>query len=105
MTIMAIDGPDPAPCNDELFKRGEVVTVFGDVGGSNRFERLIQMASKSAGVPIDWHFSGGRAVVLAMPKDFDKAHRAIKTIVEPVLTGGAPEGCLKVKEDEKEGTS
>jgi len=103
---MATDGPDPVPCRQDLFEHGDVVKVFGEVGGSNRFERLVQMASRSAGVPIDWHFSGGRAVVLAMPCNFDKALEALKRIVEPVLAGRGPEGCLLVREDdEKKGAS
>ena len=96
---MSTDGPDPAPCRQDLYDHGETVAVIGDTGGSNRFERLIQAASRRAGVPIDWHFVGGRARVLALPGDVVKAKEALDAEVFPVLNGLAPEGTLLVREE------
>ena len=87
------DGFDPAPCSQDLFENGIELDVIGEIGGSNRFERLIQAASRYAGVAIDWHFAGGRAVVLCYLKDVDKASDAMQKIVYPVLY--APEGTFE----------
>lgn len=98
---MATDGPDPEPCDARLFKDGKVIAVVGETGGSNHFERLIRAASRRAGVPIDWHFAGGRAIVLAFEKDAQRATEAFKAEVYPVLMGGAPEGTVLAKEAER----
>lgn len=98
---MATDGNTPAPCDKQLFNNGVQIAVFGEVGGSNRFERLIQTASREAGVPIDWHFSGGRAVVLAFKSDLNKACLAIDKIVRPVIEGDAPTGCFNAEDERK----
>ena len=69
---MATDGPDPKPCDPEMFKRGVCIGVF-ETHGACAFDRVVQQSSKTAGVPIDWHYCGGRARVLAFPEDEAKA--------------------------------
>ena len=59
---MATDGPDPAPCNDKIFKKGESVAVL--TGSSNAVERWVQSVAKRANAKVDWHYSGGLANVL-----------------------------------------
>lgn len=62
---MATDGPDPAPCNPEIFKRGEVMFVTDGIS-SNRMERWVRNVAEISGQPVDWHFVGGRAVIKAL---------------------------------------
>lgn len=62
---MATDGPDPAPCNHDVFTRGEVMFVTDGIS-SNRMEQWVREVAKLSGQPVDWHFAGGRAVVKAL---------------------------------------
>ncbi len=59
---MATDGPMPASCNPEIFKKGKGVCVV--VGSSNAVERWVRSVAKKANAKVDWHYSGGRANVL-----------------------------------------
>jgi hypothetical protein len=59
---MATDGPDPAPCDPEIFKKGEGVCVV--YSSSNVVEKWVRSIAKKANAKVDWHFSGGRANVL-----------------------------------------
>lgn len=59
---MATDGPDPTPCDQEIFQKGEGVCVV--TGGSNAIENWVQQLGKITGEKVDWHFSGGRGNVL-----------------------------------------
>ena len=62
---MATDGPTPAPCNREIFERGEVMFVTDSIS-SNRMEQWVRNVAENSGQPVDWHFVGGRAVVKAL---------------------------------------
>jgi hypothetical protein len=64
---MATDRPDPAPCDPEIFWRGEGVCVVD--GSSNAVERWVQAVAKRAKAQVDWHYSGGRANVLHLGDD------------------------------------
>ncbi|TSC83255.1 MAG: hypothetical protein G01um101419_85 [Parcubacteria group bacterium Gr01-1014_19] len=59
---MATDGPDPTPCDDEIFRKGTSVAVLS--GSSNAIERWVQAVAKKSNARVDWHYSGGRANVL-----------------------------------------
>lgn len=62
----------PAPCDKNLFKEGvEVLRLAGPRMWA--IESYVTEASRRAGVPIDWHFCGGIAIVLAFEKDAGKA--------------------------------
>lgn len=62
---MATDGPDPPPCDDEIFKHGTVVFI-GDSVSSNRMEAWVRKLAQLSEQRVDWHFSAGNAVVLAL---------------------------------------
>ena len=62
---MATDGPTPPPCDPRIYTEGQTVFV-GDTLGSNAMERWVQKIAKDSGQPVDWHWSGGRANVLAL---------------------------------------
>ena len=64
---MATDGPTPAPCNPDIFKKGRGVCVVD--GSSNAVERWVQSVAKKANAQVDWHYSGGRANVLHLGDD------------------------------------
>jgi hypothetical protein len=102
---MATDGQNPAPCQDDIYKDGVTLEVFGDVGGSNRFEQLVQEASKKYGARMDWHFAGGRAVLKCMADDMENGWRAVEEFIRPVLRGEAPTGVMAVKNERPDDTS
>lgn len=64
---MATDGPTPAPCNPDIFKKGRGVCVVD--GSSNAVERWVQSVAKKANAQVDWHYSGGLANVLHLGDD------------------------------------
>lgn len=72
---MATDGPDPTPCNDKVFKKGTCVCITHTIP-SNAMEGWVKKVAKLSGQPVDWHFAGGRAVVLALG-DLKKVREAI----------------------------
>lgn len=59
---MATDGPDPAPCDDNIFKHGSVVLQTHGVS-SNRMEGWVKRIAFESGQPVDWHFAAGYAIV------------------------------------------
>jgi hypothetical protein len=59
---VATDGPTPKPCNKKIFKDGELVAMLE--GSSNRVERWVRSVAKKAKAQVDWHYAGGRAMVL-----------------------------------------
>ena len=76
---MATDGPDPAPCNPDIFKKGRGVCVLD--GSSNAVERWVQSVAKKANAQVDWHYSGGRANVLHLGDDASR-QRVLNAINE-----------------------
>jgi len=76
---MATDGPDPARCNPNIFKKGRGVCVVD--GSSNAVERWVQSVAKKANAQVDWHYSGGRANVLHLGDDASR-QRVLNAINE-----------------------
>lgn len=76
---MATDGPTPAPCNPDIFKKGRGVCVVD--GSSNAVERWVQSVAKKANAQVDWHYSGGRANVLHLGDDASR-QRVLNAINE-----------------------
>jgi hypothetical protein len=76
---MATDGPDPTPCDPQIFKKGRGVCVLD--GSSNAVERWVQAVAKKADAKVDWHYSGGRANVLHLGDDASR-QRVLKAINE-----------------------
>jgi hypothetical protein len=72
---MATDGPDPTPCNMKVFNEGELMMVTHTIG-SNSIEGWVKKIAKKSGQPVDWHFAGGRARILALG-DLDKVNKAL----------------------------
>lgn len=59
---MSTDGPTPKPCNTKIFKNGITVAMLD--GSSNAVERWVKSVAKEAKAQVDWHYAGGRAIVL-----------------------------------------
>lgn len=62
---MATDGPDPTPCDEQIYRKGEVVFVTHTIP-SNAMEGWVKKVAELSGQRVDWHFFGGRAVVKAL---------------------------------------
>lgn len=60
---MATDGPDPTPCDPEVFKSGECIFVTHTIP-SNAMEGWVAKVRELSGQKVDWHFAGGRALIL-----------------------------------------
>ncbi len=72
---MATDGPDPTPCNKEIFNEGEFICMTNSIP-SNAMEGWVKKIAEVSGQPVDWHFAGGRARVLALG-DIGKVKEAV----------------------------
>lgn len=62
---MATDGPDPVPCDTEIFENGTAVFITHSIA-SNAMEGWVRRVAEESGQRVDWHFTGGRAVVKAI---------------------------------------
>ena len=76
---MATDGPTPKPCNEKIFKKGISVFITHSIP-SNAMEGWVKKVAAKSGQPVDWHFCGGRANVLALG-DLSKVHEAIQELM------------------------
>ncbi|NQT49207.1 hypothetical protein HQ571_00780 [Candidatus Kuenenbacteria bacterium] len=75
---MATDGPDPTPCDIEIFKEGKPVALL--TGSSNAVENWVKEVARTANARVDWHYSGGVAQVLHLG-DMDSRRRVEKAII------------------------
>lgn len=62
-------------CDSEVYNNGMVV-FFTNTIRSVRMEEWVQAIAKDSGQRVDWHWCGGRAVVLALG-DLHKVRKAI----------------------------
>lgn len=91
---MATDGPTPAPCDPEIFQKGEGVCVVD--GSSNAVERWVQAVARKASARVDWHYSGGRANVLhlgdaaSLQRVFNAIHELKSELKGRILSVGGP---------------
>lgn len=59
---MATDGPDPTPCNKEVFANGTQVFMTSTIP-SNAMEGWVRKVAAVSGQRVDWYFSGGHGLV------------------------------------------
>ena len=74
----ASGAPMPPPCDPKILKNGVVVAVLD--APSEHAEEWVKTVAARSGVPVDWHYIGGRAVVKALAKnerDLGRVHAAI----------------------------
>lgn len=83
---MATDGPDPPPCDPEIFENGKTVCIAH--ASSNVMERWVLAIAAKANARVDWHFYGGRANILHLG-DAESRRRVLDAINEliPELNG------------------
>jgi hypothetical protein len=62
---MSTDGPTPPPADTNIYENGECVMVTSTIG-SNAIEKWVKRVAKRSGQPVDWHWFGGRALILAL---------------------------------------
>jgi len=74
---MATDGPDPQPCDPEIFESGQTVVIWPPFAGSNAIERHVQKIARLSGQRVDWFFAGGRVVVRAIG-DMERVMEALR---------------------------
>lgn len=72
---MATDGPDPEPCDQDVFTYGRVMFITNSIP-SNAMERWVKEVASISGQRVDWSFFGGRAVVRALG-DLGLVHDAL----------------------------
>lgn len=77
-------GPD---CDQEIWRLGVQILRFAGPR-SWMIETFVRAASEQAGIPMDWHFAGGRAVVLCLPGDKGKAMKSLMDLM-PTLEEAA----------------
>jgi len=65
----------PPPCNPAIFRDGVRIFVTHTIRSFN-LEPWVQRVAALSGQPVDWHYVGGRAVVLACG-DVEKARAAL----------------------------
>lgn len=93
---MATDGPDPKPCDPDIFKKGKGICVID--GSSNAVENWVKKIAQEANAKVDWHYSGGRAnvlhlgnktsrqrVLVAIDKFKDQLNGTILSVGKPAL--------------------
>jgi hypothetical protein len=91
---------NPPPCEPDIFKNGTPVAwaTTGPTGGNRLFESWIVRVRAASGQPVDWHYSGGRAQVLALG-NLDAVRQAMNTEPLPTMVElfffGAGEGLYR----------
>lgn len=88
-------GTDPGRCNTRLYQDGVQVLMLAGPR-SWLIERFVVEARRRARVPLDWHMHAGRAVVLALPGDEEKAIAALEWWL-PALEEAARQEVARVK--------
>lgn len=76
---MATDGPTPPPCTVDIYKKGQVIFMTSTIP-SNAMEGWVRAIAEKSGQRVDWHFVGGRAVVLYLG-DRAKVYDAIVALL------------------------
>lgn len=92
---MATDGPDPPPCDENVYKKGTHVFTTSTIP-SNAMEGWVKEVAKRSGQRVDWYFFGGRAVVLALG-DITKVRHTIELLM-PEHDKLYEEACKKLRE-------
>lgn len=100
---MVTDGPDPPPCEREIYERGTVILVTAEVS-SNRMEGWVKKVAERSGQSVDWHFLGGQAVVKAIGdiKAVKEARNALRTELDALYRESLRESNrLPVREEDR----
>jgi hypothetical protein len=64
-------------CNERLFKDGVAVLALAGLA-STAIEAQVVRWREEIGVPIDWHYVGGRAIVFCLFVDVEKVRENLQ---------------------------
>lgn len=78
--LLKVEKEQPDSCAPDVWERGEQVLRLAGPR-SWMIEGYVRAAAKKAFIPIDWFFAGGRAVVLALPEDKEKASKVLRDLM------------------------
>ncbi len=67
------------PCKPKIFKKGTLVFETHSLS-SDEMEAWVKKVAKLSGQPVDWHYYGGIACVLALG-NLDKVNAAIEQLM------------------------
>lgn len=67
------------PCARNIYANGTLVMMTHTIG-SQEMEGWVKKVAELSGQPVDWHFAGGRACILALG-DLSKVRAAIKELI------------------------
>lgn len=95
--LLGAEKVQPDECLPKVWKDGEQVLRLAGAR-SWMIEGYVRAAAKKAHVPIDWHFAGGRAVILALPEDKEKACQALRDLL-PTFQEAARQAVARGDED------
>ena len=84
---------DLLPCDNKVFRRGTVVSIYGNCIPSV-MEMACREVTRITGHKTDWNFDSGRAVVRTLG-DPKKVHE----FLEEILVAGVPPGCLRINDE------
>lgn len=78
--LLGVEKTQPRRCVPKVWDTGvQILRLAGP--RSWMIEGYVKAAAKKAGVPLDWHWAGGRAVVLTMPGTKGKAMAALMELM------------------------
>jgi len=63
-------------CNPDIFENGVCVCIAAG-GNAAMIEELVKMIRRDTEQPVDWHYAGGRAVILTTG-DVEKVRQSVK---------------------------
>lgn len=81
---MATDGTNPPPCSNDIYENGTLVTVL-EGASSNRTEAWVKALALVTGERVDWHYAGGRVMLMAASGADLPRIRAYVTAMHPAL--------------------
>lgn len=70
----------PPPCDQDVYTKGTTIFVTDTIRSFN-IEPWVQKIAAKSGQRVDWHWSGGRAIVLALG-DIEKAREALGSLLD-----------------------
>lgn len=76
---MVVDNSIPLPCAGDVYNNGECVFITHSIQSAS-IERWVNKVAKRSGQLVDWHFAGGRAIVLALG-DIDMVKASIRKLI------------------------
>jgi len=79
LSEMSTDGSTPPPCDPKIFSEG-VQVFMTDTIPSNAMEYWVKQVAEISGQPVDWHFAGSRARVLALG-DIERVQAVIAALM------------------------